>query len=99
VARLALRSGAPVVPVGLIGNRDVTADRTAMARPADRHPLRSPADFSGRESDERSSRSLREVTEQIRTAVQALSGSNMWRLRTDLQVRGLATSQCFLDRQ
>jgi 1-acyl-sn-glycerol-3-phosphate acyltransferase len=31
-------------------------------------------DFSGRAEDERSSRSLREITEAVRTAVQSLSG-------------------------
>ena len=33
-----------------------------------------PLDFSGRAEDERSSRVLREVTETVRDAVQALSG-------------------------
>ncbi|MBV9593055.1 MAG: 1-acyl-sn-glycerol-3-phosphate acyltransferase [Actinobacteria bacterium] len=75
VARIALRSGAPVVPVGLIG--------TDTVQPPDSkrwHPGRvtvnfgSPLDFSGRAEDERSARKLREITEQIRLAVQALSG-------------------------
>jgi 1-acyl-sn-glycerol-3-phosphate acyltransferase len=75
VARLALRSGAPVVPVGLIGTRDVKPPTGLRwhVRPIGIH-FGAPLDFSGRESDERSSRSLREVTEQIRVAVQALSG-------------------------
>jgi 1-acyl-sn-glycerol-3-phosphate acyltransferase len=75
VARLALRSGAPVVPVGLVGTQDVL-------RPGDRrwHRARvaihfgAPLDFSGRADDERSARALREVTETIREAVQQLSG-------------------------
>ena len=75
VARLALRSGAPVVPVGLIGTHDVKPP-TGWAW--HRRPLSvrfgAPLDFSGRSAEERSARSLRAVTEQIRTAVQALSG-------------------------
>jgi 1-acyl-sn-glycerol-3-phosphate acyltransferase len=74
VARLALRSGAPVIPVGLIGTDKVLIE-------GDRHWYRCPVevhygpalDFSGRTEDERSSRRLREVTETIREAVQKLS--------------------------
>lgn len=75
VARLALRSGAPVVPVGLIGtNRVLPADDQHWRRePVEVH-YGSPLDFSGRSEDERSSRALREVTECIREAVQKLSG-------------------------
>jgi 1-acyl-sn-glycerol-3-phosphate acyltransferase len=75
VARIALRSGAPVVPVGLVGTDNVQPPGTRKWRIA---PVGvnfgAPLDFSGRESDERSSRSLREVAETIRAAVQALSG-------------------------
>ena len=75
VARLALRTGAPVIPVGLIGTEKVLIE-------GDRHWYRSPVevhygpalDFSGRAEDERSSRVLREVTETVREAVQKLSG-------------------------
>jgi 1-acyl-sn-glycerol-3-phosphate acyltransferase len=77
VARLALRSGAPVIPVGLIGTDKVLIE-------GDRHWYRAPVevhygpalDFSGRPEDERSSRKLREVTETIREAVQKLSGQD-----------------------
>jgi 1-acyl-sn-glycerol-3-phosphate acyltransferase len=77
VARLALRSGAPVIPVGLVGTDKVLAEGS-------RHWYRSPVevhygpalDFSGRAEDERSARSLREVTETIREAVQQLSGQD-----------------------
>ena len=75
VARLALRSGAPVVPVGLVGTDQ-------MLRPGSHRWRRAhvevhfgaPLDFSGRPEDERSTRALREVTEIIRVAVQRLSG-------------------------
>jgi 1-acyl-sn-glycerol-3-phosphate acyltransferase len=75
VARLALRSGVPVVPVGVRGTADVlvTGDRRWHRRPV-AVAFGAPLDFSGRSDDERSARSLREVTELIRTAVQALTG-------------------------
>jgi 1-acyl-sn-glycerol-3-phosphate acyltransferase len=75
VARLALRSGAPVVPVGLVGTRAV---KPPTGWRWYREPLGvhfgPPLDFAGRAADERSARALREVADQIRVAVQALSG-------------------------
>jgi len=75
VARIALRTGAPVVPVGLVGTRDVLMPGSKLWR---RRPLAvrfgEAMDFSGRAEDERSARKLREVTEAIRVAVQRLSG-------------------------
>ena len=77
IARLALRSGAPVIPVGLIGTDSVL---TAGDRRWHRCPVAvnfGPAlDFSGRAEDERSSPILREVTETVRIAVQRLSGQD-----------------------
>lgn len=77
VARLALRSGAPVIPVGLVGTGQVLIA-------GDRRWHRSPVavnfgpalDFSGRAEAERSSPMLREVTETVRAAVQRLSGQD-----------------------
>lgn len=77
VARLALRSGAPVIPVGLVGTDKVLS-------PGDGHWHRAPVtvsfgpplDFSGRSEDEGSSRVLREVTETVREAIQKLSGQD-----------------------
>jgi 1-acyl-sn-glycerol-3-phosphate acyltransferase len=77
VARLALRSGAPVVPVGLVGTDKVLC-------PGDRRWHRAQIgvhfgaalDFSGRQADERSARVLREVTEAVRLAIQQLSGQD-----------------------
>ena len=75
VARVALRSGAPVVPVGLIGTRDVQPpDSRRWHKAAVGVHFGEPLDFSGRAAEERSSRVLREITEQIRKAVQRLSG-------------------------
>ena len=75
VARLALSSGAPVIPVGLVGTDGVLVE-------GDRRWHRShvevrfgpPLEFAGRSEDRRSSSALREVTEAVRVAVQALSG-------------------------
>lgn len=75
VARLALRSGAPVVPVGLVGTRDV---QPPNSRRWHRAPLAvrfgEPLRFGHLADQERSARVLREVTETVRTAVQELSG-------------------------
>ena len=75
VARLALRSGAPVVPVGLVGTREVQPPGTHRWH---RAPVAvrfgAPLHFGDRAEDERSSKVLREVTETVRESVQALSG-------------------------
>jgi 1-acyl-sn-glycerol-3-phosphate acyltransferase len=74
VARLALRSGVPVVPVGLVGTRDVQTPGDKRWHLASVEVnFGAPLDFSGREAEERSARGLRAITEQIREAVQALS--------------------------
>jgi 1-acyl-sn-glycerol-3-phosphate acyltransferase len=77
IARLALRSGAPVIPVGLVGTEQVLSAgdrRWHRARVAIR--FGAPLDFSGRPEDERSTPVLREVTETVREAVQRLSGQD-----------------------
>jgi 1-acyl-sn-glycerol-3-phosphate acyltransferase len=75
VARLALRSGAPVVPVGIVGTREVQppGSRRWHRAPVQVH-FGAPLSFAGREADERSARLLREVTEEVRACVQRLSG-------------------------
>ncbi len=74
VARLALRSEAPVVPVGLIGTREVQPPGT---RGWHRAPLEvhfgTPLVFAGMQERERSARVLREITETVRADVQRLS--------------------------
>jgi 1-acyl-sn-glycerol-3-phosphate acyltransferase len=77
VARVALRSGAPVVPVGLVGTRDVLAPGSKRwhRAPVGVH-FGAPLHFGDRAGEERSSRVLREVTETVREAVQALSGQD-----------------------
>jgi 1-acyl-sn-glycerol-3-phosphate acyltransferase len=75
VARVALRSGAPVVPVGLVGTRDVQPPGSRRwHRAAVGVRFGAPLLFGDRAGEERSSRVLREVTETIRVAVQELSG-------------------------
>ncbi|MEO9140538.1 MAG: lysophospholipid acyltransferase family protein [Jatrophihabitans sp.] len=75
VARLALRSGAPVVPVGLIGTREVQPpDSRRWHRAPVAVRFGAPMHFGHLAESERSARVLREVTEQIRTAIQQLSG-------------------------
>jgi 1-acyl-sn-glycerol-3-phosphate acyltransferase len=75
VARVALRSGAPVVPVGLVGTREV---QPPGSRRWHRAPVAvrfgAPLDFAGRAEEERSARALREITETVRESVQQLSG-------------------------
>jgi 1-acyl-sn-glycerol-3-phosphate acyltransferase len=76
-ARLALRTGAPVIPVGLVGTNHVlpAGERRWRRVPIQVH-YGPPLIFPGRAEDERSSRALREVTEIIREAVQKLSGQD-----------------------
>lgn len=77
VARVAIRSAAPVVPVGLVGTRAVQppGSKRWHYAPVEVH-FGTPLDFSGRETDERSARKLRAITEEIRAAVQALTGQD-----------------------
>jgi 1-acyl-sn-glycerol-3-phosphate acyltransferase len=75
VARLALRSQVPVIPVGLVGTDRVLppGERYWHRAPLAVH-FGPPLDFSGRTEDERSARVLREVSEIVRAAIQELSG-------------------------
>ena len=74
VARLALRTGAPVVPVGLIGTREVQPPgRRMWHRAAVAVHYGSPMNFGDRADEERSSRALREITDTIRVAVEQLT--------------------------
>ncbi len=69
VARLAIRSGAPVVPVGLVGTRAVQppGSRRWHRAPVEVH-FGAPLTFGHLADQERSARVLREVTDEIRTA-------------------------------
>jgi 1-acyl-sn-glycerol-3-phosphate acyltransferase len=76
VARLALRSRAPVIPVGVVGTREV---QPPDSRRWHRKPVAvhfGPAlQFGHLAEQERSARVLREVTETIRAEIQRLCGS------------------------
>lgn len=77
VSRVALRSGAPVVPVGLVGTRDV---QPPGARVWHRAPVQvhfgQPLYFGQLADQERSSKVLRDVAETIRESVQKLTGQD-----------------------
>jgi 1-acyl-sn-glycerol-3-phosphate acyltransferase len=75
VARLALRSGAPVIPVGLVGTRDVQPPDSLRwhRRPVEIH-LGAALHFGHLAEQERSSRVLREVSDAIRADIQRLGG-------------------------
>jgi 1-acyl-sn-glycerol-3-phosphate acyltransferase len=77
VARLALRTGAPVVPVGLVGTRDVQPPDSQRwhRRPVELH-FGAPLQFGQLADQERSSRVLREVTDTIRAQIQTLTGQD-----------------------
>jgi 1-acyl-sn-glycerol-3-phosphate acyltransferase len=77
IARVAMRSGAPVVPIGLIGTREVQqpGSRKWHRAPVAVH-LGAPMYFGDRAGEERSARVLREVTDTIREAVQELTGQD-----------------------
>lgn len=75
IARIALRTGIPVVPVGMVGTDRVQPPGTRRWRWA-RVSVHfgTPLDFSGRTEDERKSSVLREITETVRESVQQLTG-------------------------
>lgn len=75
VARLAMRTGAPVVPVAIIGTDRVQPRGQAVPRPG-RIGLRigPPMDFRGRDDGVPRGKAARQVTDEIMDAIQALSG-------------------------
>jgi 1-acyl-sn-glycerol-3-phosphate acyltransferase len=75
VAQLALTAGVPVVPVGLIGTdrlQPVDANVPRLAKVTVRFGR--PIDFTGRFEGVAPGRARREATDEIMTAIQALSG-------------------------
>ena len=73
VARLALSSGCPVVPVGLVGSRDVMPKEAKLPRLRGKVIARlgSPMTFEGREPDHKT---LRAVTDEVMHEIARLSG-------------------------
>ena len=76
VARLALSSGAPVVPVGLSGTQDVLPIGTTRPRLRGKVSIRigEPLEFSRYDSMPRDRMLLRAVTDEIMSAIAELSG-------------------------
>jgi len=75
VAHLALTSGAPVVPVGLVGTERLQPVGATVPRLA-RVTIRfgTPIDFTGRFDGVPLGRARREATDEVMAAIQALSG-------------------------
>jgi len=75
VARMAIRSGAAVVPVGLVGTRDVQPPDTRRwhRAPVEVH-FGAARTFGHLADQERSARVLREVTDTVRQDIQRLCG-------------------------
>ncbi|QFG26823.1 1-acyl-sn-glycerol-3-phosphate acyltransferase [Actinomadura sp. WMMB 499] len=75
VARLAMRTGAPVVPIAIEGTDRVQPRGRAVPRPG-RIGLRigAPLRFAGRDAGVPRGRAAREVTDEIMTAIRELSG-------------------------
>ena len=76
VAMLALRTGAPVIPVGIIGTREAQPIGTLVARPFSRITIRfgAPLDFSEFAGRDRERLVLRHVTDTVMSEIQRLSG-------------------------
>jgi 1-acyl-sn-glycerol-3-phosphate acyltransferase len=76
VARVALRAGVPVIPVGLIGTREVQPVGARLLRPFRRITVRigPPLDFSAYAGREDERIVLRQVTDEVMEAIRHLSG-------------------------
>jgi 1-acyl-sn-glycerol-3-phosphate acyltransferase len=76
VAMLALRTGAPVIPVGIIGTREAQPIGTLIARPFSRITIRfgPPLDFSEYAGRDRERLVLRHVTDTVMSEIQRLTG-------------------------
>jgi 1-acyl-sn-glycerol-3-phosphate acyltransferase len=74
-ARLAIRTGAPVVPIGVVGTREVMPPSSLVPRPG---PVTvkfgPPLDFSSLHGRDNDHHVLREATDRLMAAIRALSG-------------------------
>lgn len=89
VAQLALTAGVPVVPVGLIGTDElqpVDARWPRLAKVTVR--FGAPLDFAGRFEGVAPGRARREATDEIMTAIQALTGQDEAGVYNDRPVEG-----------
>ncbi|MFD0684720.1 lysophospholipid acyltransferase family protein [Actinomadura fibrosa] len=75
VARLAMRTGAPVVPMAIAGTDRVQPRGRAVPRPGRiALTIGAPMDFRGRDEGTPRGRAAREVTDEIMEAIRKLSG-------------------------
>lgn len=76
VAMLALRTGAPVIPVGISGTREAQPIGTLIPRPFSRITIRigAPLDFSAYAGRDRERLVLRQITDTVMAEIQHLSG-------------------------
>jgi 1-acyl-sn-glycerol-3-phosphate acyltransferase len=76
VARVALRAGVPVIPVGIVGTREVQPVGARMLRPFRPVTIRigRPLDFSDLAGRDDERKVLRQVTDEVMAAIQQLSG-------------------------
>lgn len=76
VAMLALRTGAPVIPVGISGTREAQPIGTLIPRPFSRITIRigAPLDFSVYAGRDRERLVLRQITDTVMAEIQHLSG-------------------------
>ncbi|MFJ9313483.1 lysophospholipid acyltransferase family protein [Pimelobacter simplex] len=89
VAQLALTAGVPVVPVGLIGTDElqpVDARWPRLAKVTVR--FGAPLDFAGRFEGVAPGRARREATDEVMTAIQALTGQDEAGVYNDRPVEG-----------
>lgn len=76
VAMLALRTGAPVIPVGIVGTREAQPLGRLIPRPFSRITIRIgvPLDFSAYAGRDRDRVVLRQITDTVMAEIQRLSG-------------------------
>ena len=84
IARVALRTGAPVVPVGIAGTREAQPIGRLIPRPFTRITIRigPPLDFAEFAGRDRERIVLRQITDTVMTEIQRLSGqerSDNWK--------------------
>jgi 1-acyl-sn-glycerol-3-phosphate acyltransferase len=93
VGYLALHSGAPVIPVAMVGTDKVLAPGQRLPRPG-RIEIRigEPLDFAALRGQPAGARQRREVTDEVITAIQKLSGQEFVPVYASVRKQELATA-------
>jgi 1-acyl-sn-glycerol-3-phosphate acyltransferase len=93
VGYLALHSGAPVIPVAMVGTDKVLAPGQRLPRPG-RIEIRigEPLDFAALRGQPASARQRRAVTDEVITAIQRLSGQEFVPVYASVRKQELATA-------